>query len=339
MVAGAKRGTVSILPDALQASTCCLPCRVVITRGASATLLPYSRGRVARDATEEEVDMAGIEEILELERIENDIYRGRSIPSELTRTFGGQVAGQSLVSASKTVDPAFRVHSLHGYFLRPGNPSEPTVFLVDRVRDGRSFATRRVTGLQDGKAIFTMSASFHVEDEGIEHQDRMPVVVDPEDLQDVADDPERSTRTFFKEWNRWDVRLVPAEKVNKSTNLAAQQQVWIRYRDPLPDDQVFHVCALAYISDMTLLGSAKVPHPDVATQTASLDHALWFLRPFRADEWLLYDQTSPSAGLGRALTQGRIYDRAGRMVAAVTQEGLMRYDRSAENTPGLEPDK
>ncbi|MBY6350049.1 acyl-CoA thioesterase [Rhodococcoides corynebacterioides] len=280
--------------------------------------------------------MAGIEEILELERIENDIYRGSSIPSELQRTFGGQVAGQALVSAVKTVDAAFRVHSLHGYFLRPGNPNEPTVFTVDRIRDGRSFATRRVTGIQDGKAIFTMSASFHVEDEGIEHQDRMPTVVGPEELPDLADDESSARKLFFREWSRWDVRLVPSEKLSRTASLAAQQQVWIRYRDPLPDDQVFHVCALAYMSDMTLLGSAKVPHEDVATQTASLDHALWFLRPFRADEWLLYDQTSPSAGLGRALTQGRIYDREGRMVAAVTQEGLMRFDRTAEHTPGLD---
>ncbi len=283
--------------------------------------------------------MAGIEEILELERIENDIYRGSSIPSELQRTFGGQVAGQALVSAVKTVDAAFRVHSLHGYFLRPGNPNEPTVFTVDRIRDGRSFATRRVTGIQDGKAIFTMSASFHVEDEGIEHQDRMPAVVGPEELPDLADDESSARKLFFREWSRWDVRLVPAEKLTRSASLAAQQQVWIRYRDPLPDDQVFHVCALAYMSDMTLLGSAKVSHDDVATQTASLDHALWFLRPFRADEWLLYDQTSPSAGLGRALTQGRIYDRKGRMVAAVTQEGLMRFDRSATHTPGLDAER
>lgn len=283
--------------------------------------------------------MAGIQEILELERIENDIYRGSSIPSELQRTFGGQVAGQALVSAVKTVDAAFRVHSLHGYFLRPGNPNEPTVFTVDRIRDGRSFATRRVTGIQDGKAIFTMSASFHVEDEGIEHQDRMPAVVGPEELPDLADDESSARKLFFREWSRWDVRLVPSEKLTRSASLAAQQQVWIRYRDPLPDDQVFHVCALAYMSDMTLLGSAKVPHEDVATQTASLDHALWFLRPFRADEWLLYDQTSPSAGLGRALTQGRIYDREGRMVAAVTQEGLMRFDRTATHTPGLDAER
>lgn len=276
--------------------------------------------------------MASIEDILELERIENDIFRGRTFPSLLQRTFGGQVAGQALVSAVNTVGEDYRVHSLHGYFIRPGNPNEPTVYLVDRLRDGRSFCTRRVTGIQDGKAIFTMSASFHVDDEGIAHQDTMPKVVAPETLPDPSDLPDGGNM-FFREWKEWDIRLIPDEQTDKHPSFAAQQRVWFRYRDTLPNSQVFHVCTLAYMSDMTLLGSAKVPHPDVATQTASLDHALWFLRPFRADEWLLYDQTSPSAGFGRALTQGRIFDRHGNMVAAVVQEGLMRIDRNAGQSP------
>lgn len=276
--------------------------------------------------------MASIEDILELERIENDIYRGRTFPSLLQRTFGGQVAGQALVSAVNTVGEDYRVHSLHGYFIRPGNPNEPTVYMVDRLRDGRSFCTRRVTGIQDGKAIFTMSASFHVDDEGIEHQDTMPRVVEPESLPDPRDLPDGGSM-FFREWKEWDIRPIPDEQTDKHPSFAAQQRVWFRYRDTLPSSQVMHVCALAYMSDMTLLGSAKVPHPDVATQTASLDHALWFLRPFRADEWLLYDQTSPSAGFGRALTQGRIFDRSGNMVAAVVQEGLMRIDRNAGKSP------
>ncbi|MET4049942.1 acyl-CoA thioesterase II [Rhodococcus sp. 1163] len=273
--------------------------------------------------------MASIEDILELERIEDDIFRGRTFPSLLQRTFGGQVAGQALVSAVRTVGEQYRVHSLHGYFIRPGNPTEPTIYLVDRLRDGRSFSTRRVTGIQAGKPIFTMSASFHVDDEGISHQDTMPKVVDPESLPDSRDLPDGGS-PFFREWKEWDVRLVPGEQTEKHPDFAAQQRVWFRYRDKLPDNQVFHVCTLAYMSDMTLLGSALVPHPDVSTQTASLDHALWFLRPFRADEWLLYDQTSPSADFGRALTQGRIFDRQGRMVAAVVQEGLMRFDRNPD---------
>lgn len=270
--------------------------------------------------------MASIEDILELERIENDIYRGRTFPSRLPRTFGGQVAGQALVAAVRTVAPEFRVHSLHGYFLRPGNPNEPAVFMVDRVRDGRSFCTRRVTGIQHGKAIFTMSASFHGDDDGISHQDLMPDVVGPETLPDPTTLAEYDS-SYYKEWSEWDIRLIPDDQTVKHPNFAAQQRVWFRYRDTLPDDQVFHVCALAYMSDMTLIGSAKVPHPDAVTQAASLDHALWFLRPFRSDEWLLYDQTSPSADFGRALAQGRIFDTSGRMVAAVVQEGLMRFER------------
>ena len=279
--------------------------------------------------------MASIEDILELERIENDIYRGRTFPSRLPRTFGGQVAGQALVAAVRTVAPEFRVHSLHGYFLRPGNPNEPAVFMVDRIRDGRSFCTRRVTGIQHGKAIFTMSASFHGDDDGISHQDLMPEVVGPESLPDPTTLAEYDT-SYYKEWSEWDIRLIPDDQTVKHPSFAAQQRVWFRYRDTLPDDQVFHVCALAYMSDMTLIGSAKVPHPDAVTQTASLDHALWFLRPFRADEWLLYDQTSPSADFGRALEQGRIFDISGRMVAAVVQEGLMRFERDTSK-PHVDP--
>jgi acyl-CoA thioesterase-2 len=270
--------------------------------------------------------VAPIQEILAVEQLEEDIYRGSSPNTTLQRTFGGQVAGQALVAAARTVAGEFAVNSLHGYFLRPGRPDLPTVYLVDRVREGRSFVTRRVTGVQAGKAIFSMSASFHSGDHGLEHQDAMPDVVGPEDLPDALEGPGRDD-WHRREWPDWDLRKVPAEQVVRREKAAAQQQVWFRYRDELPADPVFHVCALAYMSDMTLLGSAFVPHPGVSAQTASLDHALWFLRPFRADEWLLYDQTSPSAGLGRALTQGRIFDRSGAMVAAVVQEGLVRFPR------------
>lgn len=271
--------------------------------------------------------MAMIEEILQLEAIEKDIYRGRAYPSFLQRTFGGQVAGQSLVSATRSVEDRFRVHSLHGYFLRGGNPTEPTVYLVDRVRDGRSFCTRRVTAIQDGLAIFTMSASFHVDDQGYDHQDTMPRAPSPDELPDMQMSDDADIMAPYREWENFDVRIVPRDRLITSRALASQQQVWFKYRNPLPDDQVFHVCTLAYMSDMTLLGSAKVSHPDEDAQVASLDHAMWFMRPFRADEWLLYDQTSPSAGGGRALTQGRIYDSRGVMVAAVTQEGLTRTGR------------
>ncbi|MGL4305957.1 MAG: acyl-CoA thioesterase [Mycobacteriaceae bacterium] len=279
--------------------------------------------------------MARVEDVLELEQLERDIFRGSVTPSLLQRTFGGQVAGQSLVSAVRTVDERFHVHSLHGYFLRPGNPKEPTVFLVDRIRDGRSFCTRRVTGIQDGSAIFTMSASFHADDSGIEHQDIMPRVSAPEELPDVFATDRASKSELYQEWNAWDIRIIPPElsvvgKVQADTRFASQQRVWMRYRDRLPDSQVFHVCTLAYLSDMMLLGSSRVAHPGVRVQMASLDHALWFLRPFRADEWLLYDQSSPSAGFGRALTQGQIYNQAGDMVAAVVQEGLTRIERDPD---------
>ncbi|UQE73245.1 acyl-CoA thioesterase II [Gordonia sp. PP30] len=275
--------------------------------------------------------MPSIEEILAIERIDNDIYRGGVFPSVLRRTFGGQVAGQALVAATKTVSPEFEVHSLHGYFLRPGKSDQPAIFLVDRIRDGRSFVTRRVTGVQNGEAIFSMSASFHVTgDEGPQHQDTMPSAGDPESLPDRKDDPDETVRSLYQEWEKFDVRIVPREKLQVNGFFAAQQRVWFRHRDPLPDDQLLHVCTLAYMSDMTLLSSAAVPHPSTPAQTASLDHAMWFLRPFRTDDWLLYDQTSPSAGGGRSLTQGRIFDPSGRMVAAVTQEGLTRTNVPAD---------
>ena len=272
--------------------------------------------------------MAAIEDILQVERIETDIYRGPAFPSHLQRTFGGQVAGQALMSATRTVDDEFGVHSLHGYFLRPGNPDLPAVFLVDRIRDGRSFVTRRVPGIQNGEAIFTMSASFHVRtDQGYSHQDKMPPVPAPTELPDRLDEFSPEERAVFKEWKNFDIRVVPRAQMVTSDYFAAQQRVWFRYRHPLPDDQVFHVGTLAYMSDMTLLGSSRVPHQESNPQVASLDHAMWFMREFRADDWLLYDQTSPSADAGRALTQGRIFDRSGTLVAAVTQEGLARTGR------------
>jgi acyl-CoA thioesterase II len=272
-----------------------------------------------------------IEEILDLEQLEVNIFRGSVAstgPGIRNRTFGGHVAGQSLVSAVRTVDESYDVHSLHGYFLRPGNPQMRTVFLVEHVRDGSSFCTRRVTAIQHGETIFSMSASFQAAQDGIEHQDEMPVAPKPEELPEL-----RSTHYLdsevFRQFEEWDVRMVPRDRLELIPGRASQQQVWFRHHDPLPDDPVIHICALAYMSDLTLLGSAQVNHPAEREhlQVASLDHALWFLRPFRADEWLLYDQSSPWACGGRALTQGKIFDRTGRMVAAVVQEGLTRYPR------------
>jgi len=272
-----------------------------------------------------------IEEILDLEQLEVNIYRGGVFSPEsgiFQRTFGGHVAGQSLVSAVRTVDDRYQVHSLHGYFLRPGDAKAPTVFLVERLRDGGSFATRRVNAIQHGETIFSMSASFQTDQSGIEHQDAMPLAPPPDDLPGF-----RSKGAFdaagFAPFAEWDVRIVPRELVTPLPGKASQQQVWFRHRDPLPDDYVLHICALAYMSDLTLLGSAQVNHVEERKhlQVASLDHAMWFMRAFRADEWLLYDQSSPSACGGRALTQGKIFTRTGEMVAAVMQEGLTRYQR------------
>ena len=272
-----------------------------------------------------------IEQILDLEQLEVNIYRGRVFSPEsgfFQRTFGGHVAGQSLVSAVRTVDGRFQVHSLHGYFLRPGDAKAPTVFLVERLRDGGSFGTRWVNAIQHGETIFSMSASFQTDQSGIEHQDAMPSAPPPDDLPGF-----RSGGAFddagFAQFAEWDVRIVPQDKLERLPGKASQQQVWFRHRDPLPDDHVLHICALAYMSDLTLLGSAQVHHAEERSHlmVASLDHAMWFMRPFRADEWLLYDQSSPSACGGRALTQGKIFTRTGEMVAAVMQEGLTRYQR------------
>ncbi|OBJ30927.1 acyl-CoA thioesterase II [Mycobacterium colombiense] len=277
-----------------------------------------------------------IEEILDLEQLEVNIYRGSIFSPEsgfLQRTFGGHVAGQSLVSAVRTVDPRYQVHSLHGYFLRPGDAKERTVFIVERSRDGGSFATRRVNAIQHGEIIFSMGASFHSDQEGIHHQDSMPAAPPPDGLPGLD-----SIKVFddagFKQFEEWDVCIVPRERLQLLPGKASQQQVWFRHRDPLPDDPVLHICALAYMSDLTLLGSAQVTHLDVREhlQVASLDHAMWFMRAFRADEWLLYDQSSPSASGGRSLCQGKIFTQSGEMVAAVMQEGLTRFKRGYQPT-------
>jgi acyl-CoA thioesterase-2 len=272
-----------------------------------------------------------IEQILDLEQLEVNIYRGGVYNPEsgyLSRTFGGHIAGQALVSAVRTVDPEYQVHSLHGYFLRPGEATEPAVYLVDRPRDGGSFCTRRVNAVQNGEVIFSMGASFQTAQEGIEHQDEMPAVVAPDDLVD-AGGAGPFGNDGIAQFAEWDIRRVPRGLVTALPGKASQQQVWFKHRDRLPDDPLLHICALAYMSDLTLLGSAQVNYVEERAHlmVASLDHAMWFMRPFRADEWLLYDQSSPSAGGGRALTQGKIFTRDGKMAAAVMQEGLTRYPR------------
>jgi len=258
-------------------------------------------------------------DILDLERIEVDIFRGRSPEEGPQRVFGGQVAGQALVAAGRTVPAERAVHSLHAYFIRPGDPEVPIVYTVDRTRDGRSFSTRRVTAIQHGSAIFTLSASFHRPEAGLEHQAPMPVAPDPEGL------PERSRRLRPVE-----IRYAGEPPWTHANGLPREPKsmVWMRARGPLPDDPLFHVCAVAYASDMSLLDSVLLAHglswEAEGLTAASLDHAMWFHGPFRADEWLLYAQESPAASGARGLAQGRIFRRDGRLIASVVQEGLIR---------------
>jgi acyl-CoA thioesterase-2 len=271
--------------------------------------------------------------LLDLERIEENIFRGVSPERYPVRVFGGQVAGQALVAAGRTVPRERGVHSLHAYFIRPGDPSIPIVYEVDRIRDGRSFTTRRVVAVQRGKAIFSLSASFQVEEHGIEHAGEMPSVVGPDDLPTWAERMATVGKYFPERVNiprPIDVRYVtePPWVSRENGPREANNQVWMRADGKLPDDPLLHVCVLAYASDMTLLDSVLARH-GVYWGTdnvlgASLDHAMWFHRPFRADEWFLYDCVSPSASGNRGLATGRFFSRDGRLLATVVQEGLLR---------------
>jgi acyl-CoA thioesterase-2 len=277
--------------------------------------------------------------LLDLEQIELNIFRGRSPEGERRqRVFGGQVAGQALVAAGRTVPDEDRaVHSLHAYFIRPGDPSVPLIYLVDRVRDGRSFTTRRVSAVQHGKTIFTLSASFHRPEPGASHALPMPHVPPPEELPTAA---ERFRKQFGDSVdsaafaNPIDIRYLgplsfeaaqdPALRVTKS-------MAWIRADGDLPDDELLHVCLVTYASDMTLLDSVLLANglswTDGRTAGASLDHAMWFHRPFRADQWLLYAQESPVSAGARGLARGELYTREGQLVVSVVQEGLIRTRR------------
>ncbi|OLR94261.1 acyl-CoA thioesterase II [Actinokineospora bangkokensis] len=275
--------------------------------------------------------------LLDLERVEQDIFRGVSPKHSPIRVFGGQVAGQALVAAGRTVPAERSVHSLHAYFIRPGDPSVPIVYQVDRVRDGRSFTTRRVLAIQHGKPIFSLSASFQLPEEGAEHAEGMPDVPGPEGLPSQADLVTDELRATFANVTTRprpiDIRYVtePAWVSRANGPREARNQVWMRADGVLPDDPLLHVCVLAYASDMTLLDAVLARHAvywgtdDV--RGASLDHAMWFHRPFRADEWVLYDCASPSASNGRGLATGRFFTRDGRLVATVVQEGLVRFPR------------
>jgi acyl-CoA thioesterase-2 len=272
--------------------------------------------------------------LLDLEVIEVNIFRGVSPDESRQRVFGGQVAGQALVAAARTVDdPGRLVHSLHAYFLRPGDPTVPILYEVDRIRDGKSFTTRRVVAIQHGKAIFNLQASFHRSEPGLEHQEPMDEgVPDPLSLPDFATRmaPHKERLGEWYERPRpIDTRYVDTAPTDRQGPQSPTQQVWLRADGPLPDDPVLHACVLTYASDMTLLDTTIRPHGISAwgwdeLQMASLDHAMWFHRPFRVDEWLLYDQWTPSTSDARGLAMGQIYTQDGRLVVTVVQEGLIR---------------
>ena len=274
-------------------------------------------------------------DLLNLEQIEVDIFRGRSPEGESRqRVFVGQVAGQALVAAGRTVPADRPVHSLHAYFIRPGDPAVPLIYLVERVRDGRSFTTRRVSAVQHGKTIFTLSASFHHDEPGIEHADPMPAVPPPDAVAPTAGRMEKVFGPSVHEWfggGPIDIRYIGPLTFEAERDPAlrtTRNLVWLRADGELPDDPLLHVCLMTYASDMTLLDSVLLPHglswTDGRTTAASLDHAMWFHGPFRADRWLLYAQDSPVARGARGLARGEVYTSNGELVVSVVQEGLIR---------------
>jgi acyl-CoA thioesterase-2 len=276
----------------------------------------------------------GLIDLLNLEQIEADIFRGRSPDDRRQRVFGGQVAGQALVAAGRTVPADRPVHSLQAYFIRPGDPAVPLVYIVDRLRDGRSFTTRRVSAIQHGKTIFALSASFHHSEPGPAHAATMPAVPPPDSLTPL---PQRiepllgsAARELFSR-NPIDLRMAGPLTYEAEQDPALRTDhnlVWLRADGELPDDPLLHVCLMTYASDMTLLDSVLLQHglswTDGRTTGASLDHAMWFHRPFRADRWLLYAQESRVAWGARGLARGEVFTQAGELVVSVVQEGLIR---------------
>lgn len=270
-------------------------------------------------------------ELFTLEQIEVDIFRGRSPEISLQRVFGGQVAGQALVAAGASVPDQRRVHSLHSYFIRPGDPTVPIVYTAERVRDGSSFSVRRVVAVQHGKPIFFMSASFHRHEEGLDHAEPMPDdLPDPDSLPRLHDRlPKSGLVPKMAELSQpIDVRYVGTPGWMADRPAERRQRVWMRADGVLPDDPLFHACALTFASDITLLDAVLAYHGEAWGKGgfggASLDHAIWFHRPFKADDWLLYDCLSPTASGARGLATGRFYSRTGEYVATVVQEGLLR---------------
>ncbi|WP_110205445.1 acyl-CoA thioesterase [Nocardioides daejeonensis] len=280
---------------------------------------------------------AELVELLDLEDIDGNLFRGRQPDTHLQRVFGGQVAAQALIAAARTT-PGLHVHSMHSYFLRPGDTSVPIVYDVEKLRDGRSFSTRRVVARQHGRPIYLLSANFQVFEEGLEHQDAMPAVRPPEEGLTLPQlfggregDDARAMKEWEQEWAALDVRYLGNSLqggVTDDGERPSRAQVWVKVQGRLSDDPLEHVATFTYASDMTLISAALVPYnlrtASPGMQVASLDHTIWFHRPFRADEWWLFDQHSPSASGGRGLVLARVFSQSGELVATVAQEGLIR---------------
>ncbi len=273
--------------------------------------------------------------LLALERLDTNLFRGESHDIGTNRVFGGQVLGQALAAANYTVEERI-AHSLHAYFLRKGDHTAPIIYEVDRQRDGRSFSSRRVVAIQHGRPILNLAASFQRCEEGLEHQPDMPTVPPPESLKDVTEYrrrllenvPELQLPRYLLHERPFEFRPVQPRRFLTPEPDEPRSQVWFKTVDELPDDDGLHRNVLAYVSDYYLIATATRPHGysvfSSNLQLASLDHALWFQRPFRVDRWLLYSLESPSASGARGLAQGQIFRQDGTLVAVVSQEGLMR---------------
>ncbi len=272
--------------------------------------------------------------LLDVEKIEENLFRGMNVPDN-PHVFGGQVLAQAIAAADRTLDETRRLHSLHAYFLRPGDWKAKTLYQVDRIRDGKSFTTRRVAAIQHGRAIFSMSASWHKEEDGLEHAVPMPDVPPPQSLrsqQDVMaealkDKPELKRQS--ERFNAIEIRQVENYQMTDNERHPPYRHTWVRAADALPDDPEVHVCMLAYISDMDFMGTSMLPHgrgfgSERRIQGASLDHAMWFHRDFRADEWLLFAKSSPSAAGARGFVRGQFFNEQGELIATAAQECLIR---------------